>query len=195
MRRSRWSVVVGVAASGMALCGGSAWCAPQDSQPAGPVVTPTPTEENNEPPLPPVSDFSRTPKEKVFSVPVLRAYVLYQDEIEQTHLAQKTNRFCFMRQRSGPNDPSRPHYHRMIWLEGNRLLYDVFRERGESTEDQLSFIQSDKSIHMEDDVRNTFKEICGSTFLEHRAWVNWILTQCKRTGRWVTVPPVKKRAA
>ena len=178
---------------GMALCVGSAWCAPQDSQPAGAVVTPPTTEENNDPPLPPASDFSRTPKKEVFPVSVLRAYVLYQDEIEQTQLAQKTNRFCFVRQRSGPNDPSRPS-HRMIWLEGKRLFDDVAPRPGEN-HDQLLSIRFSKSIHMEEDVRNTVAETYGSTFLVHRAWVDWMVTQCKRTGRWVTVPPVKKRAA
>ena len=193
MRRSRWSVVVGVAASGMALCVGSAWCAPQDSQPEGAVVASLTTEENNDPPLPSASDFLRPPKEAIFSVSVLRAYVQYSDAIHKTQLAQRTNRFCFVHQRSEPNDPSGP-YRRMIWLEGRRMYNSVSRWPDEDADDQLLSIRFSKSIHMEEDVRKAVAETYGSTFLVHRAWVDWIVTQCKRTGRWVTVPPVKKRA-
>jgi hypothetical protein len=180
-------------ALGMVLCVGSAWCAPQDSQPEGAVVTPPTAEENNEPPLPPASDFSRTPKEKVFSVAVLRAYVQYRDETDKTQLAKATNRFCFVQQRSEADDSSGPSY-RMIWLEGKRLIHDVSRWPEDDADDQLLDIRFSKSIDMEKDVRSTYKEIYGSTFLVHRAWLDWIVLQCKRSGRWVTVPPVKKRA-
>ncbi|RYH53524.1 MAG: hypothetical protein EON54_13655 [Alcaligenaceae bacterium] len=116
-----------------------------------------------------------------------------KDEVRNSRYAQQTNRFCFLKfaPRAGLQGDRGSML--MIWHNGGEILNSLGRV---ATGDEAAWLGESealaKSVNLATDVVESEEQIAGSTYLVDRAWVNRTLSNCKKAGRTVVVPPLKK---
>ncbi|MFI8615749.1 hypothetical protein ACIGHN_09620 [Acidovorax sp. NPDC077693] len=137
--------------------------------------------------------FLRPSTAEISTPATLRAYLRTKDEVHGSRYAQRTNRFCFVKQPPRNDVEGDTASLWMIWHEGGEIL-DSAGSIGPGDDAALRGRSEAlaKSVHLATDVVESKEQIAGSTFLIDRAWVDSIINACKTKGRTVSIAPLRR---
>ncbi|MDA8523506.1 hypothetical protein [Acidovorax sp. NCPPB 4044] len=138
--------------------------------------------------------FSRPDPRRMPSGAALRAFLT---ELERT---RQSNTFCFVQQSFEPRTPNARGESMvwMVWREGARIQDLNTVRQGEryvpdaALDDPTrgrAMASSSGIVNLRTDVVPTDADLRGSTSLVSRPWVDRLLTQCRRVGARIRIPP------